>query len=246
MSRWAIGPRTVKGRERLRIAILLALAIGLGYLVTCFAYPSPLVPSDLALGRFLGLPLEGARDELERQGIRVRIENPVPDPVIPAGHVLWQDPPPGTLVPKAGAVVSLTPSSGPAQVAVPDVVGFDLDLARRVVAAAGLRIGAVDSLVSATETGVVVATRPATGTFQPPGTALQVVVSRGAADIRVPNLLGANKEDARQRLESAGLKLGTISTRSARRGPAGVVVDQRPGAGMLSPRGARVSIVISQ
>lgn len=237
-------PRTVKGRERLRIGIILAGALLLGYFVTCVAYPSPLVSSDVAVDRLLGLPLEAAQSELARQGFRVRVENPVPDPVIPSGHVVWQDPPPGTLLPKVGTVVSLTPSSGPAQVSVPDVVGFDLDAARQVVAAAGLRIGTVDSLVSSTEAGVIVATRPESGSFRAPGTTLDLVVSRGAADIRVPNLVGIGKEDARQRLEEAGLKLGSISTRAGR-GNSGMVVDQRPGAGMLSPKGARVSIVVT-
>lgn len=238
-------PKTVKGRERLRMGVILAGALALGYFVTCVAYPAPLVSSDVALDRLLGLPLEAARSELARQGFRVRIENPMADPVIPSDHVVWQDPPPGTLLPKSGSVVSLTPSSGPAQVAVPDVIGFDLDAARQVVAAAGLRIGKVDSLVSSTEAGIIVTTRPETGASRPPGTTLDLVVSRGAADIRVPNLVGIGKEDARQRLEAAGLKLGTISTRAGN-GNSGVVVEQRPNAGMLSPKGARVSIVVIQ
>jgi eukaryotic-like serine/threonine-protein kinase len=236
-------PKTVQGRERLRIGVILAGALALGYFVTCVAYPAPLVSSDVALDRLLGLPLDAARSEITRQGFRVRVENPVADPVIPSGHVVWQDPPPGTLLPRGGTVVSLTPSSGPAQVAVPDVIGFDLDAARQVVAAAGLRIGTIDSLVSSTEAGVIVATRPETGAFRPPGTTLDLVVSRGAADIRVPSLVGIGKEDARQRLEDAGLKLGTISTRTGK-GASGVVVEQRPGPGMLSPKGGRVSIVV--
>jgi len=240
-------PRTVKGREWLRTLSILGSALLLGYLVTLLIYPAPLVPSDVALDRFLGLPVDAARQDLEREGFRVRIDNPVPDPVIPEGHVVWQDPPPGTLLPRGGGSVRLTPSSGPAPAAVPDVVGFDQDVARQVVSAAGFRVSKVDSLVSVTEEGVVIATRPETGAFLPPGTALELVVSRGAADIRIPNLMGIPTEDARQRLENAGLKLGTISTRAARRGvAAGTVVDQRPGAGMMSPKGARVSIVISQ
>ncbi len=240
-------PRTVQGRDRLRTVTILAAALLLGYLVTCLAYPAPLVPSEVALDRFLGLPLEAAREELDKQGFRVRVENPVADPVIPDGHVVWQDPPPGTLLPKGGATVLLTPSSGPAPAAIPDVVGFDLEVARQVVSAAGFRIGKVDSLSSTTEEGVVISTRPETGAFQPPGTALELVVSRGAPDIRIPNLLGLAKEEARQRLETAGLKLGTISTRDAGQGAApGIVVDQRPGTGMMSPKGARVNIVISQ
>ncbi len=239
-------PRTVKGRQRLRTVGILLAAVALGYVVTWIAYPSPLVSPDVAVGRLLGLPLEAARQELESQGFRVRLENPVSDPVIPAGHVVWQDPPPGTLLPKGGAVVSVIPSNGPASVPVPDVTGFDLDLARQVIGAAGLRVGAVDSVVSPTEPGVVVASRPGSGSFRPPATAVELVVSRGTADIRVPSLLGADQEEARQRLENAGLRLGSISTRPARRGAVGVVVDQRPGPGMLSPRGARVNLVISQ
>lgn len=224
---------------------MLVAAAGVGYVITCVAYPSPLVSRDLALGRLLGLPLEEAQREIAGQGFRLRLENPEPDPVIPPGHVVWQDPPPGTTLSK-GAMVHLTMSSGPASVAVPDVVGFDLDAARQVIRVAGLRIGKVDSLVSATEAGVIITTRPSTGASQAPGTTVDLVVSRGLADIRVPELLGISKEEARQRLESAGLKVGTIGTREAARNRSGVVVDQRPAAGMLSPRGGRVNLVISQ
>ncbi|HLB54265.1 MAG TPA: PASTA domain-containing protein [Gemmatimonadales bacterium] len=241
----ALWPLTVKGRDRLRTIVILAGAVVLGYGATWVAYPAPLVPRDFAVGRLLGLPIEEAQRELKEQGFRLELEKPETDPVIPPGHVLWQDPPPGTALPK-GAPVRLTISSGPAPVVVPDVIGFDLDAARQVVGVAGLRIGKVDSLVSATEAGVIIATRPATGSSEPPGTPVDLVVSRGAADIRVPDLLGIDQYAARDQLERAGLKVGTIGTRRVRRGPAGVVVDQRPAAGMLSPRGGRVNLVISQ
>ncbi|MGQ0704037.1 MAG: PASTA domain-containing protein [Gemmatimonadales bacterium] len=240
-----LGPATVAGRNRLRTGILLAAAVAVGYLITWIAYPAPILPKEQAVGRLIGLPLDEAQRGLEEQGFRVRLESPEPDPGIPTGHVLWQDPPPGTAL-AAGSAVRLTLSSGPAPVAVPDVVGFDLESARLVVRAAGLRIGSVDSLVSATEAGVVIATRPAAGSGRPPGSTLDLVVSRGLADIQVPDLMGLEKEQARQRLEDAGLKLGTISTRRVRNRPLGTVVDQRPAAGMRSPRGARVHIVISQ
>jgi beta-lactam-binding protein with PASTA domain len=74
---------------------------------------------------------------------------------------------------------------------------------------------------------------------------VDIVVSKGPADIRVPDLVGLKQEVARERLEAAGLRLGTITTRSARRNPAGIVVDQRPGAGVFSPHEGRVSLVIS-
>src|ERR1043165_7270446 len=152
-------PVTVRGRNRLRAGLLLAGAALAGYLVTCFAYPAPLVSHDREVGRLLGLPLENARKELELEGFRIKLEDPQTDPVIPAGHVAWQDPPPETAWPRGGQV-EVTARAGPANVSVPDVASFELDQARQVVEAAGLRIGDVDTISSAAPEGGVIATRP--------------------------------------------------------------------------------------
>ena len=237
-------PTTVPGRERLRTGLVLGAAGLLGYLVTCVAYPAPLIQRDQAVPRVLGLPVAAAEKQLEDNGFRPKVVEESPDPVIPAGHILWQDPPPDVgLV--AGAAVELTVSSGPGPVTVPDVIAFDLTQARQVLEAAGLRPGAIDTVGNAAEAGIIVATRPAAGTSRSPGGAVDLVVSRGPADIRIPDLVGLRQEEARQRLESVGLRVGTISTRRAGRGPTGVVVDQRPAGGRLAPHEGRVSLVIS-
>lgn len=240
----AIWPTTVQGRDRLRIGSILVGATLLGYLLTCVAYPAPLISRDHAVPRVLGLPRAAAEKALEVQGFKTKVDGEAPDPVIPAGHILWQDPPPETELTE-GAMVTLTVSSGPGPIAVPDVIAFEPAQARQVLEAAGLRIGSVDTVANVAEAGVIVATRPAAGTSRPPGSAIDLVVSRGPASIRIPDLIGLRQEEARERLESAGLRLGTITTRPARRGPVGVVVDQRPAAGALAPNEGRVSLVIS-
>jgi serine/threonine-protein kinase len=236
-------PTTVQGRNRLRAALLLAAAALAGYLVTCFAYPAPLVTRDRAVARVLGLPLDAAAKELEAQGFRPRIEEPEPDPVIPEGHVVWQDPPPETAL-TGSAAVHLTPSAGPAAVVVPDVASFELDQGRRVIEAAGLRVGDVDAIASGAPAGVIVSTRPSIGSSRPPGTAVGLVVSKGPADIRVPDVVGMKQEEARQRLEAAGLRVGAVTTRAEGRGRIGIVVDQRPAGGVLTPRQGRVDLVV--
>ena len=237
-------PATVQGRERLRIVVILAGATLLGYFLTCVAYPAPILPRDQAVPRVLGLPLDAAERELANQGLRVRLEEQSADPVVPAGHILWQDPPPETELTE-GAVVSLTVSSGPGPVAVPDVMAFDLPQARRVLEAAGLRIGAIDTVANVAEAGVILATRPAGGASRAPGGAVDLIVSRGPAEIRIPDLVGLPQEQARERLESVGLRLGSITTRSGRPEQPGVVVEQRPAGGTLAPHEGRVSLVIS-
>ena len=237
-------PVTVRGRDRLRIGVILGSAVLAGYLVTCVAYPAPLITRDREVVRVLGLPRAQAEKELGQQGFKSKLDGEEPDPVIPAGHVVWQDPPPSTSL-TSGTIVHLTLSSGPAPVTVPDVIAFELDQARQVMDAAGLLVNDIDSVPSASEPGLIIATRPAAGSIRQPGSAVDLVVSRGPADIRVPDLVGLKQEVARERLEAAGLRLGTITTRAGRRSPAGVVLDQRPGAGVFTPHEGRVSLVIS-
>ena len=236
-------PATVKGRERLRAALLLSIAALGGYLITCVVYPAPLITRDHAVGRVLGLPLQEAEKELAAEGLRPKVEAEEDDPVIPQGHVTWQDPPPGTVLPE-GALVRLTVSNGPAPISVPDVTNLEVAQARQIIAAAGLRIGEVDTVPNAAEAGVVVATRPAMGTTRPTGSNISLVVSKGPADIRVPDLVGLEQEEARRRIEGAGLRVGKISNRSGR-GRSGLVLEQRPAPGVMSPHEGRVDLVIS-
>lgn len=235
--------RTVKARQRLLAGVLLAGAGVLGYLLTVVLYPAPIMAGDRPAPRVLGLALTAARDELAKDDFRVRVEEAVPDPVIPAGRIVWQDPPAETMLPRS-STIRITPSAGPATVPVPDLAQFDLDQARQVIDAAGLRIGQVDTIVSRTPAGVVVGTRPVSGSMRSPGSSVDLVVSRGPADIRVPSVVGLRQEEARQRLEALGLRVGTV--RMQQSGSAqGVVLDQQPSAGILSPRDGRVNLVIS-
>ena len=196
-----------------------------GYLVTCVAYPAPLIPRDREVTRVLGLPLPEAEKELDEQGFKPKVEGEDADPVIPAGHIVWQDPPPETTLP-GGTTIHLTVSSGPAAVSVPDVISFELDQARQVMDAAGLRIGTIDSIPSSSEPGMIIATRPPVGSSKPPGSAVDIVMSKGPADIRVPDVVGLKQEEARDRLEAAGLKVGLWT-----------LPQPRPGGGPLPGQG---------
>ncbi|HEU5218686.1 MAG TPA: PASTA domain-containing protein [Gemmatimonadales bacterium] len=237
-------PTTVRGRDRLRIGLILAAAAVAGYMVTCVAYPAPLMTRERQVARVLGLPRAQAEKELTQQGFRAKVDDEEADPVIPAGHVVWQDPPPETAL-AGGALVHLTLSAGPGPVTVPDVFSFDVDQARQVMDAAGLRIGDVDSIPSSSEPGLIIGTRPAIGSTRQPGAKVDLLVSKGPADIRVPDVMGLKQEEARQRLEASGLRVGLITTRAARRNATGIVLEQRPAAGVFSPHEGRVNLVIS-
>ena len=157
---------------------LVALTFVVGYVVSAYwITPGSASGDEHAVPRVLGRPLDDARAAITQAGFRSRIEGERPSTSVPRGGVVWQDPPPGTAV-LPNAVVQLAPSSGPAPATVPDVIGFALPTAEKVVVAAGVKVGRVDTVRGGDpEVGVVIATRPAPGNGRPRGSAVDLVVS---------------------------------------------------------------------
>jgi beta-lactam-binding protein with PASTA domain len=73
-----------------------------------------------------------------------------------------------------------------------------------------------------------------------------VVVSRGAPTIPVPDVLGMSQTDARTRVETEGLQLGTVTRRRTAIANPGTVVAQAPAAGTLAAPGTVVDIVVAR
>jgi beta-lactam-binding protein with PASTA domain len=131
-----------------------------------------------ALPRVLELSEAQARKKLTDLGFRPRLEGERASDAFPQGTVIWQDPPPGTVL-EPTSVVQLTISSGASLVAVPDVIGLNVPQASKILAAAGVRVGGVDTLPGGSERGVVLSTRPAAGVGRPRGAPVNLVISRG-------------------------------------------------------------------
>jgi beta-lactam-binding protein with PASTA domain len=157
---------------------LVALTFVVGYAISVvWITPGGVSGDEHAIPRVLGQPLEQAKTALANTGFRSRVEGERPSPTTPRGSVLWQDPPPGMVMPP-NAIVQLVQSAGPAPVTVPDVVGLALPYAEKVVAAAGIRVGRVDTVRGGgPEPGIVIATRPSPGNGRPRGSRIDLVVS---------------------------------------------------------------------
>ncbi|HZN96163.1 MAG TPA: PASTA domain-containing protein [Gemmatimonadales bacterium] len=163
------------------LGLILATFI-LGYGISAlWLTPGSIFSKDHALPRVLEMPDAKARQKLTELGFRPRLDGERPNDSFPAGTVIWQDPAPGTVL-EPNSVVQLVLSTGPALVAVPDVVGLNVPQASKILAAAGVRVGTIDSTSAGQEQGVVIATRPASGVGRPRGAAVALVVSRGAPE----------------------------------------------------------------
>jgi len=157
--------------------ILLTFVIGYGVSVIWLS-PGSVFTKDHSLPRVLQLTEAQARNKLTDLGFRPRLDGERQNDTFARGTVIWQDPPPGTVLPP-NSVVQLVLSAGPSLVAVPDVIGFNLPQAARIFAAGGVRVGTVDTVAGGQERGVVLATRPAAGVGRPRGAPVAIVISGG-------------------------------------------------------------------
>ncbi|MEP6689286.1 MAG: PASTA domain-containing protein [Gemmatimonadales bacterium] len=157
---------------------LVVLTFVVGYAISAlWITPGGVTGDDHAIPRVLGQPIEQAKAALADAGFRSRVDGERPSSTTPRGSVLWQDPPPGMVL-SPNAIVQLVQSAGPAPVTVPDVVGLALPYAEKVMVAAGIRVGRVDTVRGGgPEAGVVIATRPSPGNGRPRGARIDLVVS---------------------------------------------------------------------
>lgn len=186
---WPADPTAPAGPDArwwLRAGLIVLATFGVGYAVaTAWLSPVPLFSSDHAVPRLLDLPLAEAEARLAELGFRGRVGGARPHPSIPAGRIAWQDPPPGMVL-ASNSVINYAASSGAAPIPVPDIIGFTRQHAERVLTAAGLKTGDIDTVAADPEPGIVIATRPAAGVGREPGERVDLVVSGRAMPGPVP------------------------------------------------------------
>jgi serine/threonine-protein kinase len=168
----------------------------------------------------------------------------------PAGTVLAQSPTVGTVVRK-GSRVYVTVSTGPANVAVPSVVGKSQGEAVKQLRGR-LLVPVVQAQASRrVVAGEVISTNPSAGTVVLQGSSVTVLVSSGPAGnnnptlVRVPDVNGSTRHAAEEELSVAGLRVGTVDERGSSAQP-GTVISQIPAAGASLAPGGAVNLVIAE
>jgi beta-lactam-binding protein with PASTA domain/Ca2+-binding RTX toxin-like protein len=141
----------------------------------------PLAPVSVPL--VTGLTFAGASQIITLQGLVVGATTSASSNTVPAGSVVSQNPIAGAIV-AAGSAVALVVSTGPALVAVPNVVGLTQAAATTAITGAGLVLGPVTTASSPTvPSGSVVSSNPAAGIAVLPGSPVAIVVSTGPAAV---------------------------------------------------------------
>ncbi|HWE55961.1 MAG TPA: Stk1 family PASTA domain-containing Ser/Thr kinase [Acidimicrobiales bacterium] len=167
----------------------------------------------------------------------------------PTGTVVNQSPS-GNSQAAQGSKVTLTVSSGPAQVTVPDVVGEDQSTAANRLGSAGLTLGTVSNQPSATvPSDSVVSTSPSAGTKVNPGSTVNLVVSSGQpppAQAQVPDVTGQTQSQAKQTLTAAGFTPQAQAQPVSDPTQNGVVISQNPPGGTTANQGSVVTFTVGK
>jgi serine/threonine-protein kinase len=203
-------------------------------------------PPTVPVPDVLGEDPQQAQQFLGAQGFQVRIApKPVHSSTVRAGLVAATNPAPGSPLAKGGVVV-VSRSSGPAMVAVPNIVSMTEDDARKLLAGLGLKL-AVNSEVAVSNipAQVILSQDPSEKGSLPPGGTVMVDVSAGPAAIEVPQLVGLTLDNARQTLAGVGLSVGNVVQAAMPDRPEGTVVSQTPGAFARVSQGAAIDLVVA-
>jgi hypothetical protein len=188
-----------------------------------------------------GLTLSEATGKIQGAGLVLDQVTPTPSD-LPKNTVLSQNPPAQAQVSK-GTTVDLTVSSGPAKVAVPQVINFDQQTATTRIFNAGLVVSAVKSRNSDQPAGTVIDVQPAEGTMVATGSGVTLIVSTGK--VAVPDVVGNTLAQAQATLIQYGFDPQPIYQEDPT-APAGTVLAQSPTAGTPLRLGSTVTITIAK
>jgi eukaryotic-like serine/threonine-protein kinase len=162
----------------------------------------------------------------------------------PSGEVIGQDPAGGERAEK-GSTVELTVSSGPQQVAVPQVTGLTLRSAQGRLDRAGLKSSTREEASDSVPKGRVISASPQEGEKVDKGSSVSLVVSTGPEQVDVPDETGKSFDEASSELEAAGFKVTRKDQETTDEDP-GKVLSQSPKGGSQAAKGSVVTLTVAK
>ncbi|WP_240641078.1 Stk1 family PASTA domain-containing Ser/Thr kinase [Nocardioides ferulae] len=240
-ARPAAGParprRSRRGPLLLVLALLVVAAVGGGaYWFGWARYTS--TPG------VIGLAEAAAVDRLEAAGLSAELGDPAYSETVPKGRVISTDPEAGAQV-LDGGTVTLVLSLGKERYDVPKLAGLTRGEAEAELTDTSLTLGQVVERWSETvPEGTVIRSDPARGTTLRPGTAVDLVVSKGRRPIPVKDWTGKDADRATAAMEKRDLVVEVTGEEYSEVVPEGHVISQDPTSDTLF-KGDTVSLVVS-
>ena len=242
---WVDEPEPERRKAGLYVAVAL-LILGvfalLAYLLANNLLGEEEAATKVRVPDVVGEDQDDAQALLEDKGLEVEVKRKASSE--DEGIVIEQDPEQGERIDE-GDTVTITVSTGPRQVEVPEVVGLSQEEAEVEITDAKLRVGNVTTEVSDEfEEGTVISQSPEPGEEVDARSRVDLVVSGGPETVTVPSVIGQSQDTAIAEIQAAGLTADVLTAPSEEE--EGTVIAQDPEGGAEAAAGDVVTITVSE
>ena len=223
------------------LAYAIALAIGLIIVTLLWLNIYTRHGQARPVPNFKGLSIEQVDQVAKKAKVKYTVIDSVYTNTVSKGAVVEQNPVPGFKIKKWRNISLIVNATKPEMVAMPDLIDLPLRQAATIIGNSGLEIGSliykpdlsIDVVLNQQYNGRDIAPNPPIAK----GSDINLVLGKGLSEKRVsvPNLLGLSYDNARNRIISASLNVGTCvfdkTVRSAQDTLMAFVYQQNPSSG---------------
>ncbi|MEO6820952.1 MAG: Stk1 family PASTA domain-containing Ser/Thr kinase [Candidatus Nanopelagicales bacterium] len=234
-------PRRRRRRGGAVAALILLLVVALVGAAAWWLGSTRVVPVPGLVGKSMAQ----AQAALAGTGLTLQAGPSAFSETVPKGSIITTDPTPGGEA-SAGATIVATLSKGAERYPVPALAGKSVADATALLTGDSLTVGRTLKQYSNTVlAGRVITSNPLPGVRLKNGEPVDLVVSKGAAPVTLPKLVGRSGTSAAAALQALGLTSTTTKAYSTTVN-SGQVISANPDVGTVVNRGSAVALVVSK
>ncbi|QQY80783.1 serine/threonine-protein kinase [Keratinibaculum paraultunense] len=239
-----------KGENSLKpilLAILLAFIVTGFVAFSFFKFKDLFVVAETVVPDLVGMHVDVAEEELEKQGLKLKIYKEIYDNEFEEGEIVSQNVKAGEKV-KKGFTIGVTISKGSKLVKVPNLINKNITEVDAILREYNLDEGEVKYDYSDTvEANIIMNQFPEPYTEVEANTKIDLIVSKGpkSKPVLMPKLVGLKEKDAENALKSFNLKRGQRIEKPSDEYPEGYVIWQSIEPGVAVEPNTSVDIYIS-
>lgn len=208
------------------------------------------VIDDAPPGSTIALPIGLGGSQALVAGVDIETIEDDPDAIEPERPrrrmALWIGAILATLVVLGGLGLWWYNSIGPgAYTTVPSIQGQDADRAMLTLESQGFVVDREEQYDDIVAAGIAIGTKPSEQSRILNGSDVTLIVSKGARQEQVPDLVGSTEEEAKAALDEIGFKVGTSLLKYSDTVPRGEVMDSTPAPGSTERHDAEVILEVS-
>lgn len=201
---------------------------------------------DVGVPALTGKSVNDATALLADVGLNLRVEEGLrPDPKVPTGQILAQDPQAGASTRRERSV-KVWVSSGPRATIVPALLGESERTAQLRLQQDGLELAGISEIRSGEYPPDAVIAQTPPPTSNAPRVALLVNRAERGATYVMPDLIGVNGDRAADLLRARAFRVAVVGDHPYPGVPAGIVLRQNPQAGFQIAPGEPISLEVSR